>query len=310
MKLDRWMAHALAARHGRPESQAPPSATTLPISRSLGLLLAQRLVGQASEVPEVLAVLLGLGSDLHNANLRTQLLRIIERAKVKPWDKVFQNLRASCETELMKRHEIHVVAAWIGHAPRVALRHDLQVTAADFEAALVPVTPPETAPEAPEAAKTWTLTVARSSKTWCQNGAAGHREAPQEPARPDGPRGGNRRIAAEIRTSRPDTSGCGKSKVPRLGLERSLTSREKTAVCHDGGAKTVSANDLSPELLLLAARLASLPPRTIESLLALVASMSDGDDSPCDAPRSAIRKKQSRRQTHERGPSRQPLRRR
>jgi len=101
-----------------------------------------------------------------NANLRTQLLRIIERAKVKPWDKVFQNLRASCETELMKRHEIHVVAAWIGHAPRVALRHYLQVTAADFEAALVPITPPETTPEAPEAAKTSTLTVASSSKKW------------------------------------------------------------------------------------------------------------------------------------------------
>ena len=41
----------------------------------------------------------------------------------------------------------------------------------------------------------------------------------KEPARPDGPRGGNRSVAAENRTSRPDTSGCGKGEVPRLGLE-------------------------------------------------------------------------------------------
>jgi hypothetical protein len=33
-------------------------------------------------------------------NLRTQLLRIVKRARVQPWPRLFQNLRSSRETEL------------------------------------------------------------------------------------------------------------------------------------------------------------------------------------------------------------------
>ncbi len=68
-----------------------------------------------------------------NANLRTQLQRIIKKAKLKPWPKLFQNLRSTRETELIKSHSIHVVSDWIGNTPEVALRHYLQVTEADFE---------------------------------------------------------------------------------------------------------------------------------------------------------------------------------
>ncbi|GAB4138857.1 MAG: hypothetical protein Tsb009_07360 [Planctomycetaceae bacterium] len=35
-----------------------------------------------------------------NANLRTQLLKIIKRAGLKPWPKLFHNLRLSRQTEL------------------------------------------------------------------------------------------------------------------------------------------------------------------------------------------------------------------
>ena len=46
-----------------------------------------------------------------NANLRTQLLRIIRRAGVQPWPKLFQNLRGTRETELADDFPIHVVCA-------------------------------------------------------------------------------------------------------------------------------------------------------------------------------------------------------
>jgi integrase len=72
------------------------------------------------------------------ANLRTQLERIIRRAGLKPWPKLFQNLRASRQTELAKEHPIHVACAWIGNSPRVAGNHYLQVTDTDFEVALKP----------------------------------------------------------------------------------------------------------------------------------------------------------------------------
>ncbi len=63
-----------------------------------------------------------------NVNLRTQMLKIISRAGLKPWPKLFQNLRATRETELAEKFPIHVVCAWIGNTPKVAKDSYLQVT--------------------------------------------------------------------------------------------------------------------------------------------------------------------------------------
>src|SRR5207244_4889391 len=70
-----------------------------------------------------------------NANLRTQLMRIIRRAGLKPWPKLFHNLRATLETELAAQYPIHVVCAWIGHTQLIAAKHYLQVTDEDFQRA-------------------------------------------------------------------------------------------------------------------------------------------------------------------------------
>ena len=70
-----------------------------------------------------------------NCNLRTQFLKLIKRAGLQPWPRLFHNLRASCETDLMASHPIHVVTAWIGNTPAIALKHYLQVLDADFEKA-------------------------------------------------------------------------------------------------------------------------------------------------------------------------------
>jgi len=70
-----------------------------------------------------------------NANLRTQFERILKRAGVEPWPRLFHNLRASRETELAAEYPIHVVTAWLGNTPAIAMKHYLQVTDADFERA-------------------------------------------------------------------------------------------------------------------------------------------------------------------------------
>jgi hypothetical protein len=44
-------------------------------------------------------------------------------------------MRASRETELAKDYPIHVVTAWLGNTPRIAMKHYLQVTDDDFERA-------------------------------------------------------------------------------------------------------------------------------------------------------------------------------
>ncbi len=61
-------------------------------------------------------------------NLRTQLQRIIKKAGVKTWPKLWQNLRSSRETELVERFPIQVVTAWLGNTTAVAMKHYLQVT--------------------------------------------------------------------------------------------------------------------------------------------------------------------------------------
>ena len=70
-----------------------------------------------------------------NTNLGTQLRRIIAKAGLKPWPKLWQNLRATRETELAETYPIHVVCAWIGNSQAVAQKHYLQVTDEHFEAA-------------------------------------------------------------------------------------------------------------------------------------------------------------------------------
>ena len=55
---------------------------------------------------------------------------------MKPWPKLFQNLRSSRQTELAERYPIQVVCEWIGNSEAVAAKHYLQVTEDHVAAAL------------------------------------------------------------------------------------------------------------------------------------------------------------------------------
>lgn len=68
-------------------------------------------------------------------NRRTHLLRIIRKAGLTPWPKLFHNLRASRQTELAAEYPIHVVCEWIGNTQAVAKEHYLRVTDADYDRA-------------------------------------------------------------------------------------------------------------------------------------------------------------------------------
>lgn len=71
-----------------------------------------------------------------NVNLRTQLTRILGKAGMKPWPKLFQNLRSSCETDLVEHFPVHVVTKWLGNSVSVAQKHYLQTTEEHFRAAI------------------------------------------------------------------------------------------------------------------------------------------------------------------------------
>jgi len=68
-------------------------------------------------------------------NLRSTLEKIIKRAKVSQWTRLWHSMRASCETDLAREYPLAVVAKWLGNTVAVAMRHYVDVTDADFERA-------------------------------------------------------------------------------------------------------------------------------------------------------------------------------
>ena len=63
-----------------------------------------------------------------NANLRGLLAELMRRAGIEPWEKLFQNMRATRETELAEKYPLQCVVSWIGNSQKVAMRSYLQVT--------------------------------------------------------------------------------------------------------------------------------------------------------------------------------------
>ncbi len=70
-----------------------------------------------------------------NANLRTRLAKIVRRAGLQPWPRLWHSLRASCETDLVRKYPLPVVAKWLGNTSMVAMRHYVDVTDEHFRQA-------------------------------------------------------------------------------------------------------------------------------------------------------------------------------
>ena len=69
----------------------------------------------------------------NGVKLRTHLERIITKAGHETWPRLFQNLRASCETDWVEWYPAHAVAKWLGHSPKVAAEHYLMSREHHFE---------------------------------------------------------------------------------------------------------------------------------------------------------------------------------
>jgi len=82
-------------------------------------------------------------------NLRTQFERIIKRAGVESWPRLWHAMRSSRQTELAQRFPEHVVCKWMGNSRRVADEHYLMVRDEDFASAAANLTAePSRAPKA------------------------------------------------------------------------------------------------------------------------------------------------------------------
>jgi len=75
------------------------------------------------------------------ANLRTHGERIVRRAGLTPWAKLWQNCRVTRENELCQTWPEHLVAKWVGHSRAVAREFYLKALPSDFERAATWSTP-------------------------------------------------------------------------------------------------------------------------------------------------------------------------
>ncbi len=77
-----------------------------------------------------------------DANIDGTLRRTIKKAGLEIWPKVWTNLRASRETELMRSFDIKDVCNWIGNTPGVAFKHYLRANNDALRKATQAVNPP------------------------------------------------------------------------------------------------------------------------------------------------------------------------
>ena len=93
-------------------------------------------VGQTHIIPEDLYLPAAQGpGGWVNSNLRTTFKKIVKRAGLEPWPRLFHNMRASCETDLARKYPITTACKWIGNTVSIAAKHYVQVTDADFQRA-------------------------------------------------------------------------------------------------------------------------------------------------------------------------------
>tara|TARA_R110002072_G_scaffold302354_1_gene484869 strand:- start:45804 stop:47144 length:1341 start_codon:yes stop_codon:yes gene_type:complete len=69
-------------------------------------------------------------------NIRTAFQKVLKQAGITPWPKLFHNLRASRQTELLGIHPVKDVCDWRGNTEAVAMKHYAMATADSFQRAV------------------------------------------------------------------------------------------------------------------------------------------------------------------------------
>jgi integrase len=135
-----WETGRLVVASPKTEHHVGKASRTVPLFPELRSVLAEAFelapVGAVYVVDERFRKAAMGPSCWLNANLRTTFQKIVHRAGLQPWPRLFHNLRASRETELVERFPVQAVTSWLGNTPSVAMRHYLMTTDAHFDAAI------------------------------------------------------------------------------------------------------------------------------------------------------------------------------
>lgn len=98
--------------------------------------IARHYLLELQEVAEIGEPLVFPNYQKSDIAIRNQLERLCRSIGIVMWPKPFINMRGSCETDLVESFPIHVVAAWVGHSPRIMQKHYVKVTKEHFARAV------------------------------------------------------------------------------------------------------------------------------------------------------------------------------
>ncbi len=116
-----WDTNRLVVRPSKTSGHEGHEVRVVPICPELRVILEQAFDAATEGEKSVVPSLRSAGT-----NLRTTFTKIVTRAGLKPWPRLFQNLRSSRATEWVETYPAHVVARWLGHSVAVAAAHYLQ----------------------------------------------------------------------------------------------------------------------------------------------------------------------------------------
>lgn len=69
-------------------------------------------------------------------NLRTPFLKVLRRAGINAWPKLYHNMRATRQTELLAQFPAKDVCEWLGNSQAVAMKHYAMPTDDSFQRAI------------------------------------------------------------------------------------------------------------------------------------------------------------------------------
>lgn len=128
-----WTAEEIEVQSPKTEHHPGKATRTIPLFPELREYLEAAFDPQATYVVDESMRASARGkAGWRNCNLRTPFERIVKRAGLTKWPRLFHNLRSSRQTELAEEFPSHVVCEWLGNSEDIARKHYYQVTEDHF----------------------------------------------------------------------------------------------------------------------------------------------------------------------------------
>ena len=125
-----WASNRFRVRSPKTEHHQGKAERMVPLFPEIRTVLMQAFESAPDGAEFVVGRYRGLGT-----NLGTHMRRIIERAGLDAWPKLFNNMRASRATELALEYPAAQCTAWMGHSQAIAEAHYHMVRDEDYERA-------------------------------------------------------------------------------------------------------------------------------------------------------------------------------